>query len=65
MAADMPGGVLVDVEGPIEVGNAEALEGELVVECEVGAEVLFEQLAIDRLEAFDGERFALPRPRRG
>ena len=33
------GGVLVDVERPIEVRNAEALQRQLVVEREIGAEV--------------------------
>ena len=52
------GGVLVDVKRAIEMRNAEALQRQLVVDHEIGAEVRFQQLAVHALEAVDRQRLA-------
>ena len=44
------GRVLVDVEGPVEVRNPQALERQLLVDHEIGSEVGLQQFAVDVLE---------------
>ena len=59
------GGVLVDVERPVEVRDPQAFQVQLVVEREVGAEVELQQLAVDLLEAGRASAARPTRPRRG
>jgi hypothetical protein len=41
------------------VRDAEALQRQLVIDVKARSEIRFEQLAIDALEGFDGERLTL------